>query len=74
MYLSVDLYTDLSVNLSAGLPPPALSISQDEFVRLEGERFEVTCLTSNPSHHYHLTWTHPNIQVRSQMSLVNKLY
>ncbi|XP_040005679.1 macrophage colony-stimulating factor 1 receptor 2 isoform X2 [Xiphias gladius] len=42
--------------------PPSLSVSQDEFVRLEGEKFEVTCLSSNPSHFYNLTWTHPNIQ------------
>ncbi|XP_071362235.1 macrophage colony-stimulating factor 1 receptor 2 isoform X2 [Trachinotus anak] len=41
---------------------PSLSVSQDEFVCLEGEKFEVTCLTSNPSHLYYLTWTHPNIQ------------
>ncbi|XP_047463799.1 macrophage colony-stimulating factor 1 receptor 2 isoform X2 [Mugil cephalus] len=42
--------------------PPHLSISQDEFVRLEGELFEVTCLTSNPTHFFNLTWTHPHIQ------------
>ncbi|XP_041807711.1 macrophage colony-stimulating factor 1 receptor 2 [Chelmon rostratus] len=40
--------------------PPSLSVSQDKLVRLEGEKFEVTCLTSNPSHFYNLTWTHPN--------------
>uniref|UniRef100_A0A3Q1HN86 receptor protein-tyrosine kinase n=1 Tax=Acanthochromis polyacanthus TaxID=80966 RepID=A0A3Q1HN86_9TELE len=28
----------------------------------EGELFEVTCLSSNPSHLYNLTWTHPQIQ------------
>uniref|UniRef100_A0AAQ5ZNN5 receptor protein-tyrosine kinase n=1 Tax=Amphiprion ocellaris TaxID=80972 RepID=A0AAQ5ZNN5_AMPOC len=37
-----------------------------ELVRLEGELFEVTCLSSNPSHFYNLTWTHPQIQVRGQ--------
>ncbi|XP_067348091.1 macrophage colony-stimulating factor 1 receptor 2 isoform X2 [Channa argus] len=42
--------------------PPSLSVSQDNFVRLEGEKFEVTCLASNPSHFYRLSWTHPNIQ------------
>uniref|UniRef100_A0A665TAB3 receptor protein-tyrosine kinase n=1 Tax=Echeneis naucrates TaxID=173247 RepID=A0A665TAB3_ECHNA len=42
--------------------PPSLSVSQDEFVRLEGERFEVTCFTSNPSHLYYVTWTHLNIK------------
>ncbi|KAL7390564.1 hypothetical protein ABVT39_023306 [Epinephelus coioides] len=40
--------------------PPALSISQNEFVRLEGETFEVTCLARNPNNFYNLTWTHPN--------------
>ncbi|XP_070839903.1 macrophage colony-stimulating factor 1 receptor 2 [Chaetodon trifascialis] len=40
--------------------PPSLSVSHDELVRLKGEKFEVTCLTSNPSHFYNLTWTHPN--------------
>ncbi|XP_058483909.1 macrophage colony-stimulating factor 1 receptor 2 isoform X2 [Solea solea] len=42
--------------------PPSLSVSQKEFVRLEGEKFEVTCLSSNPSHFYNITWTHPLIQ------------
>ncbi|XP_008303175.1 macrophage colony-stimulating factor 1 receptor 2-like [Stegastes partitus] len=42
--------------------PPSLSVSQDEFVRLRGELFEVTCLSSNPSHFYSVTWTHPRIQ------------
>ncbi|XP_075343343.1 macrophage colony-stimulating factor 1 receptor 2-like isoform X1 [Odontesthes bonariensis] len=42
--------------------PPALSVSKVEFVRLEGERLEVTCRTSNPSHFYSVAWTHPHIQ------------
>uniref|UniRef100_A0A8C2WZ46 receptor protein-tyrosine kinase n=1 Tax=Cyclopterus lumpus TaxID=8103 RepID=A0A8C2WZ46_CYCLU len=40
--------------------PPSLSVSQDQVVRLKGETFEVTCLTSNPTHFYNLTWTHSN--------------
>ncbi|XP_068436076.1 macrophage colony-stimulating factor 1 receptor 2 isoform X2 [Clinocottus analis] len=40
--------------------PPCLSVSQDQVVLLEGESFEVTCVTSNPSHFYNLTWTHLN--------------
>uniref|UniRef100_A0A3Q1G2V1 receptor protein-tyrosine kinase n=1 Tax=Acanthochromis polyacanthus TaxID=80966 RepID=A0A3Q1G2V1_9TELE len=61
----VCLLTCLSTTcLSAGLRhPPLLSVSQAELVRLEGELFEVTCLSSNPSHLYNLTWTHPQIQV-----------
>ncbi|XP_037323625.2 macrophage colony-stimulating factor 1 receptor 2 isoform X2 [Pungitius pungitius] len=43
--------------------PPTLSVSQHQTVRLEGERFEVTCVTSNPSHFYNLTWTDPNTKI-----------
>nr|XP_020446637.1 macrophage colony-stimulating factor 1 receptor 2-like [Monopterus albus] len=43
--------------------PPFLSVSQDQFIRLEGEKFEVTCMTSNPSHDYYVTWTHRNTQM-----------
>ncbi|KAM8899310.1 macrophage colony-stimulating factor 1 receptor 2 [Spinachia spinachia] len=43
--------------------PPTLSVSQHQSVLLEGERFEVTCLTSNPSHFYNLTWTDPNTKM-----------
>ncbi|XP_037604918.1 macrophage colony-stimulating factor 1 receptor 2-like isoform X2 [Sebastes umbrosus] len=42
--------------------PPRLAVSEDEVVRLEGETFEVTCLTSNPSHLYMVTWTHPHLK------------
>ncbi|XP_034033446.1 macrophage colony-stimulating factor 1 receptor 2 [Thalassophryne amazonica] len=45
------------------LHPPSASVSQAQFVHLEGEKFEVTCLTSNPSHSYIVTWTHPHIQM-----------
>ncbi|KAI3374081.1 hypothetical protein L3Q82_022647, partial [Scortum barcoo] len=40
--------------------PPSVSVSQDEVICLKGEKCEVTCLTSNPSHFYNLTWTHLN--------------
>lgn len=67
VYLLIYWPYHLSVYLSAGLRhPPSLSITQDAVVRLEGEKFEVTCVTSNPSHFYTVTWTHPNIQVRGQ--------
>ncbi|XP_029029920.1 macrophage colony-stimulating factor 1 receptor 2 [Betta splendens] len=42
--------------------PPSLSVSQDKVIHLEGERFEVTCLSSNPSHFYNLSWTHTTIK------------
>ncbi|KAM7373802.1 hypothetical protein PAMP_006505 [Pampus punctatissimus] len=32
---------------------------------LPREQFEVTCLTSNPSHFYNVTWTHPHTQMAS---------
>uniref|UniRef100_A0A669BQK5 receptor protein-tyrosine kinase n=1 Tax=Oreochromis niloticus TaxID=8128 RepID=A0A669BQK5_ORENI len=51
--------------------PPSLSVSQDEFVRLVGERFEVTCLCSNPTHFYNVTWRDPRKQVRNQRSPVH---
>nr|XP_046266474.1 macrophage colony-stimulating factor 1 receptor 2 [Scatophagus argus] len=40
--------------------PPSVSVSQDQLVLLEGEKFEVSCLSSNPNHFFNLTWTHPN--------------
>ncbi|XP_073335314.1 macrophage colony-stimulating factor 1 receptor 2 [Pagrus major] len=40
--------------------PPSVSVSQAVVVRLEGEKFEVTCLSSNPNHFHNLTWTDPN--------------
>ncbi|KAM9846482.1 macrophage colony-stimulating factor 1 receptor 2 [Aulostomus maculatus] len=57
--------------------PPSVSVRQNEFVRLEGETFEVTCLTSNPSHFHTITWTCPhsqatNITVSRRYS--NRLY
>ncbi|KAG7224731.1 hypothetical protein INR49_004622 [Caranx melampygus] len=73
------LLTDPSVkNLTLQTEGSIGGNGQDEFVRLEGERFEVTCLTSNPSHHYYLTWTHPNIQTlnvtKSQNYMNNRLH
>ncbi|XP_015817491.3 macrophage colony-stimulating factor 1 receptor 2 isoform X1 [Nothobranchius furzeri] len=42
--------------------PPTLYISQADFIRLEGELFDVTCQASNPSHFVNISWTHPHIQ------------
>ncbi|KAM4619751.1 macrophage colony-stimulating factor 1 receptor 2 [Polymixia lowei] len=58
-------YTSPSLHLlvvSKRRSPPQVSVSQKEFIRLEGEGLDVTCLTSNPSHFYTVTWTHPHIQ------------
>ncbi|XP_051250737.1 macrophage colony-stimulating factor 1 receptor 2 [Dicentrarchus labrax] len=57
------------------LEPPSLSVSQGELVRLEGEQFEVTCVTSNPSHLYNVTWTGPNserLKVRVSQDYIKK--
>ncbi|XP_029924288.1 macrophage colony-stimulating factor 1 receptor 2 [Myripristis murdjan] len=43
-------------------PLPSVSINPDEFVRLEGEKLVITCVTSYPSHFYFVTWTHPHLQ------------
>uniref|UniRef100_A0A3B5MSG3 receptor protein-tyrosine kinase n=1 Tax=Xiphophorus couchianus TaxID=32473 RepID=A0A3B5MSG3_9TELE len=53
--------------------PPSVAVSQGEWVRLQGERFTVTCQSSNPSHSYTVTWTHPHTKVSSQTSLVSTL-
>ncbi|XP_035522659.1 macrophage colony-stimulating factor 1 receptor 2-like [Morone saxatilis] len=55
--------------------PPCLSVSQGELVRLEGEHFEVTCVTSNPTHLYNVTWTGPNserLKVRVSQDYIKK--
>ncbi|PWA24628.1 hypothetical protein CCH79_00016149 [Gambusia affinis] len=40
--------------------PPSVAVSQGEWIRLQGEQFTVTCQSSNPSHSYTITWTHPH--------------
>ncbi|XP_030294083.1 macrophage colony-stimulating factor 1 receptor 2-like isoform X1 [Sparus aurata] len=40
--------------------PPSVSVSQAVLVCLEGEKFEVTCRSSNPNHFHNLTWTDPS--------------
>ncbi|XP_024121989.1 macrophage colony-stimulating factor 1 receptor 2 [Oryzias melastigma] len=55
--------------------PPTLSISQTNFVRLEGELFEVTCQASNQDHFFNVTWTHRGVKkLNTSVSrqLVNK--
>lgn len=53
----------LHICLPAG-PPPSVSVSQEESIALEGEKFEVTCLSINPTYLSNLTWTHSKIGVR----------
>uniref|UniRef100_A0A674MPJ0 receptor protein-tyrosine kinase n=1 Tax=Takifugu rubripes TaxID=31033 RepID=A0A674MPJ0_TAKRU len=40
------------------LPPPSVAIHQNKAVRLEGEKFEVTCVSSSTTHLFNVTWTH----------------
>lgn len=59
--------TCLSVYLStcpSGLPPPSVAIHQNKAVRLKGEPFEVTCVSSSPTHLFNVTWTHLTKKVR----------
>ncbi|XP_029956304.1 macrophage colony-stimulating factor 1 receptor 2-like isoform X1 [Salarias fasciatus] len=44
------------------LRPPSVTIVQEEFVRLIGETFQLTCVGRNPSHLYTLGWTHERVQ------------
>uniref|UniRef100_A0A3B3C0D1 receptor protein-tyrosine kinase n=1 Tax=Oryzias melastigma TaxID=30732 RepID=A0A3B3C0D1_ORYME len=56
--------------------PPTLSISQTNFVRLEGELFEVTCQASNQDHFFNVTWTHRGVKKlnTSVISAVSQKY
>ncbi|XP_074528112.1 macrophage colony-stimulating factor 1 receptor 2 [Halichoeres trimaculatus] len=57
--------------------PPSLSVSQVRLILLEGEKFEVTCMTSNPSHFYNVTWKYPHTEVNvsvSQLYSNSRLY
>ncbi|XP_077360529.1 macrophage colony-stimulating factor 1 receptor 2 [Festucalex cinctus] len=42
--------------------PPEVSLNQSNFYRLVGETFAVTCVTSNPSLLYRISWTHPEVE------------
>ncbi|XP_068600093.1 macrophage colony-stimulating factor 1 receptor 2 [Brachionichthys hirsutus] len=41
---------------------PSISVSPKESVRLEGEKFQVTCLASHASNFYNVTWIHPKME------------
>ncbi|XP_077402898.1 macrophage colony-stimulating factor 1 receptor 2 isoform X2 [Vanacampus margaritifer] len=42
--------------------PPVVSLNQSNFFRVVGETFAVTCVTSNPSLLYSISWTHPEVE------------
>ncbi|XP_028450580.1 macrophage colony-stimulating factor 1 receptor 2 [Perca flavescens] len=54
--------------------PPSLSVSLDESVRLEGEQYDITCITSNPNHFYNVTWTHTDTNTKMQNVSITRLY
>uniref|UniRef100_A0A8C1ZPM0 receptor protein-tyrosine kinase n=1 Tax=Cyprinus carpio TaxID=7962 RepID=A0A8C1ZPM0_CYPCA len=38
--------------------PPYVFLKRSEYVKLVGERFQITCTTNNPNFYYNVTWTH----------------
>ncbi|XP_036379764.1 macrophage colony-stimulating factor 1 receptor 1-like [Megalops cyprinoides] len=58
--------------------PPSVALERDEFVRLVGERLQITCTTHNPNFDYNITWKHsygktliPEFQVDSGRNRVS---
>ncbi|XP_062309054.1 macrophage colony-stimulating factor 1 receptor [Osmerus eperlanus] len=52
-------------------PPPSLE-TQEEYVRIVGEPLNITCMGSDSSHFYTLTWKHSSLKVLvSSSRLVN---
>ncbi|XP_068187204.1 macrophage colony-stimulating factor 1 receptor 2 isoform X2 [Antennarius striatus] len=54
--------TALQLLVAPRLHLPSVSVTPRESIRLEGEKFQVTCLTSYQSNFYSVTWTHPNMK------------
>ncbi|XP_019747503.1 macrophage colony-stimulating factor 1 receptor 2 [Hippocampus comes] len=59
--------------------PPEVSLNQSEFFRVVGETFAVTCVTSNPSLIYGVSWTSPSrvegaITTQSRHYVGNRFY
>uniref|UniRef100_A0A9J7X5N2 receptor protein-tyrosine kinase n=1 Tax=Cyprinus carpio carpio TaxID=630221 RepID=A0A9J7X5N2_CYPCA len=38
--------------------PPYVFLKRSEYVKLVGERFQISCTTNNPNFYYNVTWTH----------------
>ncbi|XP_016897429.2 macrophage colony-stimulating factor 1 receptor 2 isoform X2 [Cynoglossus semilaevis] len=64
--------TSLDLMVLPRLHTPDLSLSQTDFVRLQGEQFQVTCLGSSPSPFFNVSWTHPGIKALNVS--VNRFY
>uniref|UniRef100_A0A8C1ZS13 receptor protein-tyrosine kinase n=1 Tax=Cyprinus carpio TaxID=7962 RepID=A0A8C1ZS13_CYPCA len=48
--------------------PPYVFLKRSEYVKLVGERFQITCTTNNPNFYYNVTWTHSSRTVCLQKS------
>uniref|UniRef100_A0A672SU60 receptor protein-tyrosine kinase n=1 Tax=Sinocyclocheilus grahami TaxID=75366 RepID=A0A672SU60_SINGR len=44
--------------------PPYVFLKRSEYVKLVGERFQISCTTNNPNFYYNVTWTHSSRTVR----------
>ncbi|XP_051506477.1 macrophage colony-stimulating factor 1 receptor-like isoform X2 [Myxocyprinus asiaticus] len=38
--------------------PPYVYLKRNEYVKLVGEKFQISCTTNNPNFNYNVTWTH----------------
>uniref|UniRef100_A0A8C1ZRF4 receptor protein-tyrosine kinase n=1 Tax=Cyprinus carpio TaxID=7962 RepID=A0A8C1ZRF4_CYPCA len=48
--------------------PPYVFLKRSEYVKLVGERFQITCTTNNPNFYYNVTWTHSSRTVSEETS------
>uniref|UniRef100_A0A672MY74 receptor protein-tyrosine kinase n=1 Tax=Sinocyclocheilus grahami TaxID=75366 RepID=A0A672MY74_SINGR len=52
--------------------PPYVFLKRSEYVKLVGEKFQISCTTNNPNFYYNVTWTHssrklPRAEEKSMM-------
>uniref|UniRef100_A0A8C2Q0S1 receptor protein-tyrosine kinase n=1 Tax=Cyprinus carpio TaxID=7962 RepID=A0A8C2Q0S1_CYPCA len=52
--------------------PPYVFLKRSEYVKLVGEKFQISCTTNNPNFYYNITWTHssrklPRAEEKSMM-------
>uniref|UniRef100_A0A8C1F039 receptor protein-tyrosine kinase n=1 Tax=Cyprinus carpio carpio TaxID=630221 RepID=A0A8C1F039_CYPCA len=48
--------------------PPYVFLKRSEYVKLVGERFQISCTTNNPNFYYNVTWTHSSRTVPEEKS------
>uniref|UniRef100_A0A672SU31 receptor protein-tyrosine kinase n=1 Tax=Sinocyclocheilus grahami TaxID=75366 RepID=A0A672SU31_SINGR len=49
--------------------PPYVFLKRSEYVKLVGERFQISCTTNNPNFYYNVTWTHSSRTVRHKSTM-----